>query len=291
MTPFPDGKQFVLLVSGFGDDRPGSGLYACSPSGIERLDDLASTGLCLDPQSGGLVRVLFGPHPPNAPAEFLRYTSSGASHFRNDEVQDPHGVAIDHRGRVIVVSTFTKEVVWLNDDGSIHHRWTLEGEPDSWHLNNLLIDGRHLYVSALGGTLKNRQYSMHLMDDRGVVFEVPSGRKVLSGISSPHNPIRVDDRWIVCESGPMRLTEVESGPPSLRRRTAQLDGWTRGLAMSADRIFVGESAHRLLGSNATATIAVVDRQTFAVLDRWVLPVPEIFDLLIVPREVDRESAD
>jgi acetolactate synthase I/II/III large subunit len=269
---------------------PHPGLYACGSDSVERLDDLASTGLCLDPQSGSLYRVLHGPHPPNGPAEILRYDLSGLTHYRVDEVQDPHSIAVDDKGRLLAVSTFTNEVLWLDGAGDVCHRWSISGEPDSWHLNSIFLDGPTVYVSALGGTRRYREYGAHVKNGRGVVFELPSGCPVVTGISSPHNPIRLGDRWIICESGHERLVELGESHPAVRVRSVDLAGWTRGLAVSSDYIFVGESASRLARDSGTASVAVVDRHSLKVVDRWNLPCAEIYDLLIVPVAVAERVA-
>ena len=70
------------------------------------------------------------------------------------------------------------------------------------------------------------------------------------------------------------------------RRTA-LRGWTRGLAVSDDFLFVGESATRKPGGayGEAAGIVVVDRASWEVVERIPLPCREIYDLALVPPSI------
>ena len=61
-------------------------------------------------------------------------------------------------------------------------------------------------------------------------------------------------------------------------------GYTRGLAVGPDHLYVGISARRRAGDrrNDTASLAIVDRRTWSVVDRCPVPCPEIYDVRLVP---------
>jgi hypothetical protein len=67
-----------------------------------------------------------------------------------------------------------------------------------------------------------------------------------------------------------------------------LNGWTRGLAVGDDLIHVGESANRASPSpGELASVAVIDRRTWSVVDRVPLPCQEVFDVIHVPQALAR----
>lgn len=43
----------------------------------------------------------------------------------------------------------------------------------------------------------------------GIVFDVRSGRDVMSGLSSPHNPLWIDGGWLVCNSARGELLRLD----------------------------------------------------------------------------------
>lgn len=69
-------------------------------------------------------------------------------------------------------------------------------------------------------------------------------------------------------------------------RRLELRSWTRGLAITGDTLFVGESSTRSgPDERAEATIAAVSRTDWQVRDRIVLPCEEIYDIVVAPAEL------
>jgi acetolactate synthase I/II/III large subunit len=142
-------------------------------------------------------------------------------------------------------------------------------------------DGR-VYVSAFGESDRHRSWKGPAT---GFLLDLTSGTKVLADLRSPHNPKYFDGRWAICNSSEKQLLQFEEGTPT-PVRCLQLNGWTRGLGVSDDYLFVGESAQRHASDvGARATVAVVCRRSWVVLDRFQLPVREVSDVLVVPREL------
>ena len=173
---------------------------------------------------------------------------------------------------------------WLSALGEIVRRWPAPGDGDAWHLNSLVqADGR-LYAAAFGRFEHHRGWTDHKDDGSGIVFDVDSGRDVLTGLDRPHHPRRLDGSWVVCNSGQRELLEFDEGGRALRR--LELRSWTRGLAVADGTLFVGESSTRE-GSDEglEATIAIVSRKDWSVRDRIVLPCEEIYDVVVAPPEL------
>ena len=282
---FPDGESHVLCVSGYGvSGRPG--LYFLSSRGYEQVDDYPTTGLAYDAARHELHRLGWAGNGPNAPASWIRYSLDAVRHCVRPEVQDPHSLLVEANGDVAMVSTFTNEVIWVDRGADVTRRWSIPGEPDSGHVNSIFRRGDQLVVSLLGGSSRYGAYTAMVDEGRGLVVDVETGRVLASGLRSPHNPYRLGNSWLVCESGPHRLSEFVPGSPVERRREIELAGWTRGLDVAEEVIFVGESAGRSFdGAPATSSVALVDRSTFSLRERWDVPCEQIYDVLVVPRSV------
>jgi hypothetical protein len=89
----------------------------------------------------------------------------------------------------------------------------------------------------------------------------------------------------VCDSARNDLIEVDPEHPLERVRTLGLGGYTRGLAFDEDHLYVGISAERENRGNASATasLAIVVRKSWNLVDRVSISCPEIYDVQRVPK--------
>jgi len=273
------GDTPVLLASGFGDDT-GGGIFCLDGGELEQLDRLSTTGLAV--HDGQLARLLRS-NERGYGAELLLYDARGVKRYlRLDELTDPHDVLFTEEG-FVVVSTSTNTVLWLSEAGEVVRRWKAPGEGDAWHVNSLADDGGRLIASAFGRFESHRQWAFEETRGRGFVFDLETGEDVLTGLWCPHDPHRLDEGWIVCNSAGREVVELDVKGGTVRR--LQLDGWARGLAVDDDLLFVGESASRTAdGAYAeSAAIVVVDRDTWQVEERVRVPCREVYDLVLAPR--------
>lgn len=279
----PDVKtEVVLVASCLGDGDTGGGLFSVDGQRVERIDRLSCTGLWTG--EGRFARLLHTTAADNV-IELLVYDGRGVvSYTRLDDAAGPHDLLWDGCA-YIVVSTATNSVLWITANGSIGRRWKAEGEGDAWHLNSLLVKDGRLLVSAFGKFRRNREWNENRELKSGIVFELESGREVLSGLECPHTPRFLDDHWLICNSRKHELLRIDPGSGQVVNRVA-LQGWTRGLAATDDALFVGESVNRTDSDDAgTASIAVLDRRTLKLLGRHALPCREVYDLVMVPRNL------
>jgi len=251
-------------------------------TGVQTCALPISTGLCV--ADDRLLRLLRTSEQDPA-AELLVYDRRGVERYcRIDELVDPHDLAWDGR-ELLAVSTLTNQLLWIAPSGRVTRRWQAPGQGDAWHLNCLLLRDGDVLVSAFGRHERHRQWAEHLGDPTGLVFDLATGRAIVSGLSHPHSPRYFDQAWAICNSATRELWQVDPAS-GLPRRRVQLDGYTRGLAVGDDLIFVGESANRAsfeLGQ--TASIAILDRDSWTLLDRLELPCREIYDLVLVRPEL------
>ncbi|MBA3272542.1 MAG: DUF4915 domain-containing protein [Chthoniobacterales bacterium] len=270
----------TLVASGFGAET-GGGLFELVDGEFHRIDALSSMGLFSTPEL--FFRVLYVPGQDRSGAELLVYDERGVQRYcRLDNVSQIHDIAWDGR-QLIAVATDTNEVVWLNADGSRDRSWSAGRGHDAWHLNNLLLENGRIFVSAFGKFEKDRGWDAGATG-HGLVIDLAARETVLTGLNCPHNPRLRNDRWLVCNSAECTLVEF-NGPGTAVARRVELRGWTRGLAIAGDDIFVGESmkrgAGRSFGDRNNATVALVDYNSFEVIERYNLPCSEVYDLALV----------
>ena len=272
----------VLLISCLGE-QTGGGLFALDGGELEQLDSLSSTGLSL--AGDRFARLLWSSGEAGSVGELLVYDATGVERYvRVDALREPHDLAWDGRS-FVAVSTMSNSVLWLDGGGSVTRRWTAPGDGDAWHLNSLLSTDGRLVAAAFGRFQRHREWSDARGQGRGIVFDLDTGEDLVTGLECPHDPRRLDGLWLVCNSGLRELVAVEEETGRRIHRVA-LNGWTRGLEVTDEWIYVGESANRAdPQSGGLASVAVIDRVTWSVVERIALPCQEVYDVIRVPPEL------
>ena len=274
-----DGQELAIVVSGFGEDDTGGGLFLVDGGRVERLDYVSSNGVAV--AGDRFVRTIRSAREVESVGELLVYDKRGVErYFRVDALADAHDVAWDGENYV-AVSTLTNKVLWISPGGDVVREWRAPGAGDCWHLNSLFVHDGTVYVSAFGRYRRHREWAEQPRDGAGFVLDLETGREVLTGLSSPHTPRRFDGAWTVCNSAAGEVVQLDAEGEVVRR--VELGGWTRGIAVSDDLVFVGVSAARY-GGNApeTANVAVLSRTTWDVVGRFLLPCREVYDVVLVP---------
>lgn len=271
----------MLLISGLGDDT-GGGLFTFDGQTVEQVDRLSTTGLHVFGDQ--LLRILWCASDQGTSSDLLVYDKCGIHRYlRLDSLPDPHDVLWDGTS-VVIAATSTNRIVWLSPDGAVVREWHAEGTGDCWHLNSLLLHGGDLYVTAFGRFREPRQWAGTAKDGAGIVFNVRTGEVLLSELTCPHHPRVFDGAWAICNSGCHEVLHIDPTNGIIRHQL-RLRSWTRGMAIGDDVFVVGESANRSDPNptgEAEASIAVIDRQTWTVRDRFTLPCREVYDVIVVP---------
>jgi acetolactate synthase I/II/III large subunit len=269
----------VLLISCLGE-QTGGGLFTFDGETVDQIDTLSTTGLTL--AGGRLGRLLWSSGEAGSMGELLIYDEAGVERYlRIDSLREPHDLAWDGQA-FLAVSTLSNSVLWLSASGEVTRTWRADGDGDAWHLNSLFPVDDTMVAAAFGRFSKHREWSEGRAAGAGIVFDLMTGADVLSGLSCPHDPRLIDGSWLVCNSGEQELVIADASSGAVTRRV-ELDGWTRGLAVDRELIYVGESANR--GTPVTgelARVAVIDRRTWSVVDRLPLACQEVFDVIQVP---------
>jgi hypothetical protein len=268
----PQRSFLVTCVGAYDDSGVGTGGFVCLHEGRAlTLDKIDSTGLC--EYEGSYYRFARGLRA------IVGYDASGMRHLLKVPVaRDVHDLVV-RGGRFICVSTGTNEVLWIDPLGKVTGRWKAEGERDAWHLNCLCqVDGR-LHVAAFGRFSAHRGW-VGECSGKGFVFDLESGREVVTGLNGPHNPRFLDETWFICDSHAGALVVQRSGEAT---RSIPLGGFTRGLAWDEHFLYVGVSADRKAQTRVDySAIVVLERASFGVVVRFEIPFPEIYEIVPVP---------
>jgi Domain of unknown function (DUF4915) len=252
-------RLVAFVVSCFAD-----GLFLVEGSHVERLDRVPSAGLAAA-GSSVVARAIHEPAETSTTGRILRHRGSDLC---VEDLRNTHELAWN--GDLLAcVSTLENAVLWIDSRGRVVRRWQAPGQGDCWHLSGIAAAGDRVLVSAFGRFGGHRDWAEAERDGAGFVLELPSGRPVVRGLSSPHSPRLVAGRLAVCDSG--------RGDLVVGSRRVSLGGWTRGVAVAETELAVGVSVPR--GGPGQAHLAVLRRDDLRVVRRVSLPGREIFDVI------------
>jgi acetolactate synthase I/II/III large subunit len=273
---------YRVVISCAGDGDTGGGLCVFDGKTVETIDRVSTAGLCM--AEDRLLRLLRTPLCTGS-GEILAYDQRGVRQYlRVDELSDSHNLVWDG-SHLIVASTGKNSLLWISLDGEVVRRWRASGEDDSWHLNDLTIHEGRLIACTFGKYPTYRGYKGHEHDRHGFIFDVESGQVLAHGLCGPHSPRFFDGYWAACDSMNGCLVQLEPGDGPERCRL-QLESFTRGFAVSDEFLYVGESVQRSETCLAgTASMAVIRRADWNVVDRIKLPFREVSDIAIVPVQI------
>jgi GT2 family glycosyltransferase/glycosyltransferase involved in cell wall biosynthesis len=196
---------------------------------------------------------------------------------------DLHDVLVDTTG-TYVVFTETNQVARLDDAYKVQETWCFGNQPDSAHVNCIAIYNGRLVASMFGSFTSHRGYKGETRR-AGKVVDVRTGETLVDGLSQPHSLVVVDEQLWLCSSED-RAVHVYNRDFQLERRVT-LPGYTRGLAIGQDAVYVGISRSRNLvagevGQFASAVVAVLDRRSLEVFGYLPIPWNEIYDIRLAP---------
>jgi hypothetical protein len=260
----------VSCVGAYEDSGVGTGGLVCLNEGQPViLDKLDSTGLYQDGET--FYRFI------RSRQSIVGYDVTGVKFLlKLPYSKDVHDIRLID-SQFVCVSTGYNAIQWFDPLGNLIKTWRADGERDAWHLNCLCQAQDRLFVSAFGEFEKHREW----MGKRntGFLLDLATNIKVLTGLSGPHHPRYIDGLWVVCESHAQKLS-IHRGEEHLC--DIQLDGFTRGLVWDDHYLYVGESADRKAAVvREFSYITVIKREEWRVVDRLLVPFPEIYDLFMI----------
>jgi GT2 family glycosyltransferase/2-polyprenyl-3-methyl-5-hydroxy-6-metoxy-1,4-benzoquinol methylase/glycosyltransferase involved in cell wall biosynthesis len=187
---------------------------------------------------------------------------------------DVHDVLFVHDS-CYIVGTMSNAIIRLDSHGREVERWAFSDIRDSWHINCLAYWNGDVVYSAFGEFDEERGYKSN-SEETGFVRTLSEGRELISGLSQPHSLTPDGDRLVLANSGHMEIREY--APDGRLIRAANLGGYTRGICIGADALYVGLSCSRNIEENGrdAAVIVALDRHSWEELGRLQLPSREIY---------------
>lgn len=203
-------------------------------------------------------------------------------------VLDVHDVLI-HDNHHYLVGTTGNEIIKLDRNGTEIRRWVLPGEPDSHHINCLGTWGGRIVFSAFGDFTETRGYK-EKSSGAGYVQDLLTGERLIAGLSQPHSLIAERDNLLVANSEAMELREYSLDGQLLRHK--KLDGYTRGICVEGEYVYIGLSRSRNLEdlSMDNARLVALHRDSWEVAGELSLPVNEIYSIVSLDDAPDMTAA-
>ncbi|WP_085066016.1 DUF4915 domain-containing protein [Pseudomonas piscis] len=254
-----------LLVSCPND----GGLFLLHKGKASRLDSSSCTGLDVRGDS-----VLCGLQPRALSFTGSRNWSLGGDATLFDDI---HDVLFDGDG-CYVVGTTGNEVVRFDGAGVETGRWAFSEQRDSWHLNCLARWNDTIVFSAFGTFETTRGYK-GATQGSGFIQDLFSGERYVERLSQPHSLVPHGRNLLVANSECKEVREYALDGTLLR--TVVLDGYTRGICIVDDLLYVGLSCSRNIEdpSLPLATVVALDMTTWSEKGRLCLNAREIYSIV------------
>lgn len=253
--------NLLLTTTGVG------GLHLLHENQCYQLDSFGSTGI--SEQDGLLIRAV-------QPGTLIIYGHDHQQKHSNSW-DDIHDVLFEN-GQIWLISSTHNHILELNQDGVEKKRWKFSSIEDSWHLNCLARWQGRMVFSAFGEFHAYRGYKEGT-ERTGFVQDLETGRKLVTGLSQPHSLALLNDDLLLANSQTGSIRQYAAKGILIREK--QLNGYTRGIAITEQFIYVGLSASRNVDTfNADcAEIVAIDRNTWAECGRLKVPNREIYGIL------------
>lgn len=192
---------------------------------------------------------------------------------------DIHDVLV-HEDGIYVVSTADNEIIKLSLADDRVQRWRFSGAQDSRHINCLAAWNNKIVFSAFGDFQSTEEYKGRTKG-AGAVHDLLSGNKLIEGLSQPHSLVPHGRNLLLANSEEKEIREYAPNGSLVRAR--KLDGYTRGVCISGDIIYVGLSRSRNVEdvSISTGALVALDLYTWKEVGRISLPVNEVYSLVVI----------
>lgn len=263
-------KDFLLVTSPDRQNHQG-GLFLIANKTAYLLDCNSSLGLCISKNM--LIRGVY-------PNKIHAYNCAGFSLEKEDSsFEDIHDVLFlnDH---YYIVGTELNVVIKIDLSGKEIQRWTLGVERDSCHINCLSVIDNRIVYSAFGSFNSSRGYKGNTQN-KGFLKDLISGETLVSGLSQPHSPTVFGNNFLIANSENFELQEYSVSGELVRSK--KMDGYTRGICVSEQYIYVGISKLRKGSSQRidSAVICILDKISWKEEHRIAIPADEIYALAII----------
>ena len=250
------------------------GLVLIDDKKVVRLDNLSTTGICIDDKicirgfqsNGGLIGV----------------SKNGSQCSNWIPCPDVHDV-MRHDQSVYAVETGSNSIAQYDFQGRLIEKRSFSDKTDSWHINCLGNWNGRVVFSAFGEFDSQKGYKGNTKKS-GFVQDLHSGERLITGLSQPHSPTAMGEDLLIANSETFEVLGFSSNG-ALKQRV-QLDEYPRGICAVEKAVYVGISQPRSL-SNArvgSARLVALDPQTLRELQTINIPSEEIYAIVQISRD-------
>ena len=250
------------------------GIFLFRNGDIYKLDNFASTGLSIKGK-----KVLRAVHP-GLLAIYDRHTTEIGN--RLIQFDDIHDVLLADDS-YYVINTSGNGVIKFNEQGEETQRWVFQGENDSWHINSITRWNNRIIFSAIGDFRKHREYKDKTMG-AGFVQDLNTSERLIVGLAQPHSLVPFGDNLLLANSENRQIIEYDTTCQPVRSK--MFNGYTRGICVGPDEIYVGLSLSRNVGDCelSSAAVVVIEKSSWEELARKNLPIEEVYEILQVEND-------
>jgi len=184
-------------------------------------------------------------HYPNQPGKYTNLFIPRATYYTGNV--DMHDLHFGDEGLWGINTSFSC-LCLIDDSYSFIPKWkplfiTELASEDRCHLNGLVMQhGKPKYVTALG-TGNSRQSWRDSIVDGGVLIDIETNEIILKNLAMPHSPRMYNEELYLLLSATGEIIKVDIANKSYTV-IKKLDGFTRGMAIIDDYMFIGMSKLR-----------------------------------------------
>jgi glycosyltransferase involved in cell wall biosynthesis len=192
-------------------------------------------------------------------------------------IDDIHDVCI-HDSHCYAVGTSNNEVLKFDLMGKLLQRWKYSEIEDSFHVNCLTVWNGRMVFSAFGEFPEHRGYKGKT-SGQGFIQDLEGGRKLIRGLSQPHSPTPLGNNLLVANSEKKEISEYDKKGRLVRSKI--FDGYTRGICVSDEIIYIGISCSRNIDqqNSDSAQIIAINSSSWEEISRISIPSPEIYSII------------
>jgi len=236
-----------------------------------------------------------GKHYPNQPGKYKNMYVPRATYYTGNV--DLHDLHFGTEGLWGINTSFSS-LCLITDEYSFIPKWkpnfiTDLVSEDRCHLNGLaMVDGKPKYVTALGTGNSHQSWRENIVKG-GVLIDIETNEIILQNLAMPHSPRMHNGELYILQSASGEIIKVNPEKKSFDV-IKKIEGFTRGLAIHGDYMFIGLSKLRQNSSTfaklpfATKALAagvlVLHLPTKAIVGEMYFQnsVDEIYDVQIIP---------
>ncbi|QEY11314.1 glycoside hydrolase family 99-like domain-containing protein [Cellvibrio sp. KY-YJ-3] len=257
------------------------GLFFISERKFVRIDTLGTCGILFE--KGKLVR---GVQPDKA---VIYATQQDEQNKEISDLQDIHDIFY-LSGSYYIVCTMTNEIIQADSNLNEVRRWRFPGEADSMHINCVGTWNERIIFSAFGDFHLHRGYKED-STRKGFVRDLLTGETLISGLSQPHSLAQHGNNLILANSQQHEIAEYLPNGELLRMK--KMPGYTRGLTIIDNILYVGLSKSRNSQENtqSTASLVAVDLANFEILESIEAPCDEIYSIILLEKNTLRDNIE